>query len=269
MADFFIYPFLQRALVSGLVIGITCSLIGVFVVLQKMSFFANAIAHSSLAGIALGFLIGINPMISAVIFGIIIALLISYLKNKSTLSVDTIIGIFLPTSMAIGVLIIGLLKSYKPDLLSYLFGNILAIDRFYMYLSLGLGLAVILIMAVFFKPYMFMAFDRELAALQGVKVVVYDYLFVIMVAATVIISTKVLGIILVSALIVIPAASSKNISTNFTQMVVFSIIFGFLSSLLGLFLSYILNLASGATIIMVSAAIFFITLACRKARLSP
>ncbi|MDZ7838956.1 MAG: metal ABC transporter permease [Actinomycetota bacterium] len=265
MADFLTYPFLQRALVSGLIIGIACSLIGVFVVLQKMSFFANAIAHSSLAGIALGFLLGINPIVSAVIFGIIIAVLVAYLKNRSTLSVDTIIGIFLPTSMAIGVLIIGLIKGYKPDLLSYLFGNILAVDTFYLYLSLGLGLAVIIILAIFFKPYMFITFDRELAALQGVRVAVYDYLFIIMVAATVIISTKVLGIILVSALIVIPAASSKNISSNFTQMVIFSVLFGFVSSLSGLVLSYVFNLASGATIIMVSAAIFFITLPIKRA----
>ncbi|MGM0365223.1 MAG: metal ABC transporter permease [Actinomycetota bacterium] len=263
MVEFLSYPFMQRALISGIVIGLVCSLIGVFVILQKMSFFANAIAHSSLAGIALGFFMGLNPMVTAVIFGIVIAVLISYLKNRSALSVDTIIGIFLPSSMALGILIIGLLEGYKPDLLSYLFGNILAVDRFYMYLSVGLGLVVIILLSVFFKKYLFITFDRELAAIQGLNVVAYDYLFIILLATTVIIGTRVVGIILVSALIVIPAASSKNISSNFTQMVLYSVVFGFASSLLGLISSYYLNLASGASIIMVSVAIFLITLLLR------
>jgi len=227
MAEFFLYPFMQRALVSGIVIGVACSFIGVFVILQKMSFFANAIAHSSLAGIALGFFMGLNPMVTAVIFGVIIAVLISCLKNRSVLSVDTIIGIFLPASMALGILIIGLIESYKPDLLSYLFGNILAVDRFFMYLSVSLGLVVIIILGIFFKKYMFITFDRELAAIQGLNVVAYDYLFIILLATAVIISTRVVGIILVSALIVIPAASSKNISSNFTQMVAYSVLSGF------------------------------------------
>ncbi len=263
MAEFLSYPFMQRALIAGITIGIVCSFIGVFVILQKMSFFANAIAHSSLAGIALGFLMGLNPMVTAVIFGIIVALLVSYLKSRSILSVDTIIGIFLPASMALGILIIGLMEGYRPDLLSYLFGNILAVDRFYLYLSVGLGLAIIMLLSIFFKKYMFITFDRELAAIQGLNVVAYDYLFIILLATTVIIGTRVVGIILISALIVIPAASSKNISSNFTQMVAYSVIFGFASSLLGLVASYFLNIASGASIIMVSAAIFLVTLFLR------
>ncbi len=263
MVELLSYPFMQRALLAGVVIGVVCSFIGVFVILQKMSFFANAIAHSSLAGIALGFVLGLNPMVTAVIFGIIIALLIAYLKNKKILAVDTIIGIFLPASMALGVLVIGLLDTYRPDLLTYLFGNILAVDRFYLYLSVSLGLVVIILLSVFFKNYMCITFDRELAGIQGLHVAAYDYLFIILLATTVIIGTRVVGIILVSALIVIPAASSKNISANFKQMVAYSVVFGFASSLLGLVASYYLNLASGATIIMVSAAIFLITLMLR------
>ncbi|MFO7928543.1 MAG: metal ABC transporter permease [Candidatus Humimicrobiaceae bacterium] len=260
MLDLLQYPFMQRALISGIIIGVTCSFIGVFVILNKMSFFANAVAHSSLAGIAIGFFMGLNPIVTAVIFGIIIGILVSFLKNKSVLSVDTIIGIFLPSSMAIGVLVISLIEGYKPDLLSYLFGNILAVDRFYLYLSLGLGILVLVLLSLFFKQYIFITFDRELARIQGIKVVLYDYIFVILLATTVIISTKIVGIILVSALVVIPPASSKNISSNFIQMVFFSILFGFVSSISGLVLSYYLNLASGATIIMVSAFIFLISL---------
>ncbi len=263
MFEFLAYPFMQRALIAGTVIGITCALIGVFVILQKMAFFANAIAHSALAGIAIGFFMGLNPMVTAVMFGIIIAVLISYLKSRSILSVDTIIGIFLPSSMALGVLIIGLLEGFRPDLISYLFGNILAVDRFYLYLSVSLGIIVMILLAVFFKKYMFITFDRELASIHGINVAAYDYLFIILLATTVIIGTRVVGIILISALIVIPAASSKNISSNFTQMVVYSVIFGFASSVLGLMSSYFLNLASGATIIMVSGAIFLITLILR------
>ncbi len=259
MLEFMQYPFMQRALISGTVIGVICSFIGVFVILNKMSFFANAVAHSSLAGIAIGFFMGLNPMVTAVIFGVIVGILVAFLKNRSVLSVDTIIGIFLPSSMAIGILVISLIEGYKPDLLSYLFGNILAVDRLYLYLSLGLGVLVLILLGILFRRYISITFDRELAKIQGINVELYDYLFIILLSITVIISTKIVGIILVSALVVIPPASSKNISSNFFQMVVFSIVFGFISSTVGLFLSYYLNLASGATIIMVSVLIFLIT----------
>lgn len=259
MFEFLQFSFMQRALVVGVFVGIICSFIGVFIILQKMSFFADAIAHSSLAGIAIGFLSGINPIISAVLFGIFIAICISYLKNKTSLSIDTIIGIFLPTSMAIGILMIGFIDSYKPDLFSYLFGNILTVDRFYLYLTLGLGVGVLIVLSFLFKRFIFITFDRELANLQGIKVVLLDYVFIILLAIVVIISTKIVGIILVSALVIIPPAAAKNISSSFKQMVFFSILFGFLSSVVGLISSYYLNLASGATIVIVSMLLFGLT----------
>jgi len=262
--DILAYPFVQRALVSGVIVGIVCALLGVFVVIRKMSFFGDAISHSAFTGVALGFLLGINPSLSALGFAILVAAGMVYLQNKGNLSADTTIGIFFSGSAALGLLIIALLRGYRTDLFQYLLGDILSISDRDLMISVVMGIVVVGVMSRIMRPLLQITFNRDMAKVAGVPVERYEYLLMFLLAATVAVSLKIVGIILVTALLIVPAAAAKNISANFRQMVAWSVIFGVSSSILGLAASYWLDTSSGPTIVLTSILIFCITLAARK-----
>ena len=258
MFDFLQYPFIQRALLAGLLVGLTLALLGVFVVLRKMSFFGDAIAHFSFTGIALGFLFNINPIVSAVIFSILLALGIGLVQNRTAISADTTIGVFFSGAAAFGIFNIGLLHGYRSDLFQYLFGDILAITTLDIWLAAALLILTLFIFLLCWKDLFKITFNKELARTNGVRVVFLEYLFLALLAAATAISIKIIGIILVTALLIIPAATAKNIAKNFKEMVGFTAIFGLLSVSIGLLASYFLNTASGPSIVLVGL-LFFIT----------
>jgi len=252
--------FLVRALIAGIIASVLCAFVGVFVTLRKMAFFANAVAHSSLAGVAIGFFTGTNPLLTATGFSVVIGVSIGYLYRKSLLFIDTIIGIFLPSAMAVGIILLSLVKGYKPDLLSYLFGNILAVSQKDLYLIGILSVITFIFLLVFFYEITLISFDEDWARVKGIPVVAIDYIFFIILALIVVISTKVVGIILVSALVVIPPASALNISKSFHGTVIYSVLFGILSAVGGIFASYVLDLPTGPIIVLTAGVIFLITL---------
>lgn len=262
--EIFNYPFLIRALIAGSITGLVLSLLGIFVVLRRMAFFGDAVGHFAFTGIALGFLLAIDPILSAVIFSVLLALGIGSIEGQKKLASDTVIGVFFSGSAALGILIIGLLKGYRVDLFQYLFGDILSISSLDIAISSALGIIVVLLTVIYWKKLMQITFNRDLAKINAVPVKFFDYLLFILLAAATALSIKIIGIILVTALLVIPAASAQNLSYSFREMVLFSLLFGVLSVVVGIILSYYLNAAAGSTIVLTSIAIFILSLIFKR-----
>jgi ABC-type Mn2+/Zn2+ transport system permease subunit len=253
------YAFMQRALVAGAVIGALCAIVGVYVVLKSLSFIGAGIAHASFGGVALGFLVGVNPVLSAIAFCLATAWGIGLVARKGVVKEDTAIGIFFASTMALGILFIGLMHGYNVDLFGYLFGSILAVTREDLWIMLGVGAGIVLVVAVFFKELLFVSFDPEMAEVTGVPAGKIYFLLISLVALTVVISIKVVGIVLVSALIVTPAAAAYQLSEDFRRMMALAVLIGVTSAIGGLLLSYALDTASGATIVLLATLFFFLS----------
>jgi ABC-type Mn2+/Zn2+ transport system permease subunit len=251
------YAFMQRALLAGAVIGAVCAIIGVYVVLKGLSFIGAGIAHASFGGVALGFLLGLNPVLTAVVFCLATAWGIGLVARKSQVKEDTAVGIFFASTMALGILFIGLMRGYNVDLFGYLFGSILAVGEQDVWVTLGLGAGVLVVVGVFFKELLFVTFDPEMAEVTGVPAGRVYFLLISLVALTIVLSIKVVGIVLVSALIVTPAAAAYQLTEDFRRMMALAVVIGVSSTVGGLLLSYPLNTASGATIVLLATLVFF------------
>jgi ABC-type Mn2+/Zn2+ transport system permease subunit len=256
--DILYFTFMQRALLSATIIGTLCAVIGVYVVLRSMAFIGAGIAHASFGGVALGLITGVNPFFTTILFCLGTAWGIAFLSAERKIREDSAVGIFFASSMAFGVLLIGLMKSYQADLFGYLFGNILAVSSFDLVSSVLIGVLVLGLIWFFFKEFLLLTFDPEMAKVTGLPVKALNLLMMSLIAITIVLSIKSVGIILVSALIVTPAASAYLLSDDFKRMMLLSVVIGVGSTWTGLFLSVWLNLASGATIVMVSTLVFFI-----------
>jgi len=256
MFDILGYTFMQRALLASTLIGAICAIIGVYVVLKSLAFIGSGIAHASFGGVALGYLLGWNLIFSAAVFSLLTALGIGTVSRRSQVREDTAIGIFFAASMALGIVLIGLLQGYNVDLFGFLFGSVLAVSQEDLWLSAVLGLLVLATVALFYKEFLFISFDAEMAEVVGVPAVALYYLLLALIALTVVISIKVVGIILVEALIVTPAAAAYQLTDDLGRMMGVSVAIGILSAVAGLFLSYWLNIASGATIVLTATLLF-------------
>jgi ABC-type Mn2+/Zn2+ transport system permease subunit len=253
------YAFMQRALVAGALIGVICAVIGVYVVLRGLSFIGAGIAHASFGGVAIGFLTGINPVWTAVAFCLGIGWAIGLVSRKGKVKEDTAVGIFFASTMALGILLIGLMRGYNQDLFAYLFGSILAVTSTDLWIIVIVGFGILGVIALLFKELMFITFDPEMAEVSGVPAEKLYFLLLSLIAVTVVISIKVVGIVLVSALLITPAAAAYQLSEDFRKMMVLAVVFSLISTVGGLFLSYWLDTASGATIVLLSTLIFFVS----------
>ncbi len=267
--DILQYAFMQRAFVAALLIGVVCSVVGVYVVLKGLSFIGAGLAHASFGGVALGFLFGINPILSAVLFALLTAWGIGWTSQRGEVKEDTAVGIFFAATMAFGILIIGLLHGYNIDLFGYLFGSLLAVSKSDLWISGSLSLFVLTTVVIFYKELLFITFDPEMAAATGLPATALYYLLLSLMAITIVLSLKVVGIILVSALVIIPAATAYQLSDTFRKMMLYSIFFGILSAIGGLFISYYLDIASGATIVLTATCFFFLAAALSPKRRRP
>ncbi len=261
MSDILAYAFMQRALVAAILVGLVCSVIGTYVVLKRLAFAGAGIAHSAFGGVALGYLLGLSPIGIAIPFSLGTAMGIGWVSRKGRIPEDTAIGIFFASAMALGVLFIGLKEGYNVDLFGYLFGSILAVSVSDIWLILGLGIGVITVVLLLFKEFFFMSFDEEMAAVSGLPVQALYFILLGLVALTVIISVKLVGIILVEALLVIPAAAAFQLTRSFVRMMLIAVLVGVLSGVLGLLLSYWWDIASGATIVLTATVIFLLCFA--------
>lgn len=266
MTDLFSHGFMQRALLEALLVGSVCAFLGVYVVLNGLSFIGAGISHSTFAGVGLGLLLGINPMWTALIFSTGVALSIGAVSEHSALSHDTAVGIFFAATMALGVLLLSLMDDYYVDIFSYLFGNILALTTTDLWMSAVMVTCIVAIVFLFFKEFLALSFDEELSGIMGLPVRSLRYLLLVLMTLTIVLSVKSVGIVLVSALIVTPAAAAQQLTRSFTTMMLLSVIFGTGSSIAGLLLSYFINVPSGAGIVLIATLIFFIAWAWSPVR---
>ncbi len=264
MIEFMTYDFIQYSLIVGAIIGLVSGFFGVFVVQRQMSFLGTGLAHSAFGGVALGLLLGIEPLWIALPFTIIVAILIPAIRDRTKLASDTSIGIMFALSMALGILFLSFKEDYSTDAFNYLFGSILAINITDIFLGIFLMIITILSMFSFWSKWAYATFDIELAESDKLNVKRDNYILSILIALTVVISIKLIGIVLISAFLVIPAAASRLVSDTFYKMTVFSIIYGVFSALIGLILSYYWDIPSGAAIIIVQTIIFVINFAINK-----
>jgi zinc transport system permease protein len=259
MLELLQHGFMQNALIAAVLVNVACGIVGSYVVVKKIVSISGAISHAAFGGIGLGFFIGINPIVAAIPFTVLSAMGIGLINEKVKISEDTAIGILWSVGMAIGVIFIKLTPGYAPDLLSYLFGNILLVPSSDLVLMLILNVIIILTVLLFYREFLAVSFDQEFARVVGVPVKFVYILLLCIVALSVVVMIKVVGTILLIALLTVPAAISKQITSKMKNIMILSVILGIVFTISGLWLSYIFNLASGATIVLVLGSALFIS----------
>jgi zinc transport system permease protein len=264
MIDLLSYGFLQRALLAGIFTGLLCGVLGFFVILKRLSFIGVGISHSALGGIATGVLLGLPPLPAAAVFAIAVAWAIGWLSRAGRMHEDTAIGILFSSAMALGVVLMSLSSSYQADLFGYLFGNILAVSPADLWLLGGITVLVLGTVALLFKELLFLAFDEDVARASGLPVNVLYYVLLTCLALAVVAAIRVVGLILVEALLVIPAAIGYQLTRRYRVMLAVSVGSAVSGAIVGLGLSYRFDIAAGATIVLVLAAGFFAALTCRR-----
>ncbi|MDD2706478.1 MAG: metal ABC transporter permease [Verrucomicrobiae bacterium] len=259
MIEILAHSFMQRALAAGLLVGIVASYYGVFVVQRGMGFLGHGLAHAAFGGVALGILLNAEPLWVAIPFTLAVAIGITWARERSRLGVDSVIGIFLAISMALGVVFLSLKRSYAADAFGYLFGSILSVtttDLLIALLLFGLALATL----PMWGRWAYATLDREAAMVDRLPVARDDYVLSCLIAVTVVAAVKIVGVLLIAAFLVIPAAASRLLARSFLAMTVLSVLGGGASVVFGLAGSYWLDIPSGAAIILVQGAVFLLLL---------
>ncbi len=258
--EFMQYDFIKNAFLAIIVIAPIFGILGTMIVNNKMSFFSDALGHSALTGVAIGALIGItNYSISMIAFAVVFALLLNYVKQKGTTSADTIISVFSSTAIAIGLVIlskIGGINKYS----SYLVGDILSISAGEIVTLIITLIVTFFVWLLVFNKLLTISISAPLAKTKGINVVLFENIFVVLIAVIVMVTIKWIGILLINSLIILPAASSRNISSNVRQYTRYSVIISLISGILGIVISFWAGYATGPTIVVVSAVIYFLTL---------
>ncbi|MFC2133554.1 metal ABC transporter permease [Bacteroidota bacterium] len=264
MFEIFQYNFMVNAVMASVLASIAFGIVGTYVVVKRIVFISGGIAHTAYGGIGLAFFVGINPFWGAIAFAVGAAFFISIVRRWEHQHEDTLIGIMWALGMAVGVILIGLTPGYVPNLMSYLFGNILTIPTIDIWGMLLLDVIIISFVVIFFKEFQAITFDEEYSRAIGLPVDNLYLLLLVLIAITTVILIKLVGIILVVALLAIPASISIHFVKSIKSMMVLSSILGIIFTISGLLLSYYLNLAAGATIIIVSVICYFASSLLRK-----
>ncbi|MGV8980161.1 metal ABC transporter permease [Clostridium sp.] len=253
------YTFMKNALLGVLLVTPMFGLLGTMVVNNKMAFFADALGHSALTGIAIGVILGIkNPIWSMLAFSLLLAVVITKVKNENTSSTDTIIGVFSSTAVALGVVMLSFGGGFTKYSV-YLIGDLLSISQIDLIILPIIFVIVVIIWVISFNKLLLVSVNPLLARSRGININFYENLFTITVAVIVTISIQWVGVLIISSMLVLPAAAARNISSNMRQYHVYSIAIALISGVLGLILSYFLGSASGATMVLISSAFFAIT----------
>jgi zinc transport system permease protein len=256
MIDILQFEFIRNALYAAILVSIACGIVGTFVVIKRIVFISGGVTHAAFGGIGLGYLIGVNPVLTAIPFSILAACSIGVLSKKTKISEDSAIGILWAVGMALGVLFIGLTPGYVPDLLSYLFGSILTVPLSDIIIMIVLDAVIAVTVFVFYKEFQALAFDEEFSLVAGVPAQTLYVLLLCLIALSVIILIRVVGIVLVLALLTIPAVTARQFTMRLNRLMLYSTVFAVVSAVIGLWLSYVINLPSGATIVLVLSVAF-------------
>lgn len=264
MIEMFDYPFMQRAFIAGLMIAILASISGSFIVLRRYSLLSETLAHVSLVGVSVGLLFGLSPLWMAVAASLIASWLIEYLRSVHGMYSDSILAIFLSGSLAMAIVIVSLAGSFNASLFSYLFGSILSVgneDLWVMGIFGSLSMALLLI---FFKELYFIAFDEEVARAGGIRVTMLNFMLVSIIAVIIALSIRVVGTLLIGALMVIPPVAAIRFGMGFFKTTLLSVLIALFSVIIGLSGSYLFSLPSGAAIVLCLLAIFVISLVLNR-----
>ncbi len=254
------YPFMVRGLAAAVMVGLVCAVLGCYVVLRGMAFLGDALAHSILPGIAIAYLRRGSLFVGALVAGVLIALGIGYLSRQKQLKEDTAIGIIFAGAFALGIAILSSIRSYTVDLTHILFGNILGVSTSDLYLTAGLGLLVLLVLLALYKELLVLTFDPVLAAALRLPTGFLHYLLLVLIAVTIVVSIQTVGVALVMAMLVTPAATAYLLTPRLPVMMALAALCGAFSALAGLYLSFHTNIASGAAVVLTCTALFVLVL---------
>jgi len=261
MWDALQFEFMRNAVFAGLLVSVVCGVLGTLVVVNRIVFISGGIAHAAYGGIGLAFYLGLPPALGAALFSVVISMIMGVASLKGKQRADTIIGVMWALGMALGIILIDLTPGYGVDLMSYLFGSILSVPRSDIWYMLILDVAVLVMVAVFYKEFVAMSYDEEFSFVVGIPVRILYFFLLLMISLAVVMIIRVVGLILVIALLTIPPYIAEKYTTSLGSMMVFSSFLGIFFTIVGLWLSYRYNLTSGATIILVAGLAFFVSLA--------
>lgn len=257
MIEILQYEFMQRALISGIAISISCSLIGLFLILKRFSLFGDAMSHVAFGGIALGLFLKSNPIWVSLIVSIIGALAIIKLNSSKRIYSDSSIAVLLSLGLAIGLVLISLSGGFSIDITSYLFGSILLVNIEETWSTVVLSVIVIAFVILYYKKLIYLVFNEEQALVNGINTVVLNILFITLATIAIVMSIRLIGVLMVSSLLIIPNVSSLLLGYGFKKTILFSICFSLISVILGIILAYEWNITPSGMIVITSAGIFF------------
>lgn len=254
----FNYEFFQHAVLAALLMSVSCGIIGTYIVSRRMVFISGGITHASFGGVGIGYYLGFPPLAGAAIVAVLAALTTENLTRRKVLRNDSIIAILWSLGMAIGIIFVYLTPGYAPNLMSYLFGSIITVTSTDLWFMLALALIVSAVFVLFYRPILYVAFDEQFARIRGIPVMFINYMLIILVALTIVLSIRTAGIILVLSVLTIPQNILNLFTNRFSKIMAGSVIIGFLASILGLILSYALDIPSGATIIFTLVVLYLV-----------
>lgn len=257
--ELFQYEFMVRAFLAGVIVAVIAPLIGSFLVVRRLSLIADALSHVALTGVALGLLIGINPLITTIFCTVITAYIIEEIRSNERISGESILAMILPGGLALALLLISIANGFNTNLFAYLFGSIATVTQQDIWIIFGLGICIITIISLFYRQFVYTSFDEESARTSGIPVRVINHIFMILIALTVSVVMKVVGALLIGALMIIPVISAMQIVKGFKASILVAIGVALISVVIGLTSSYYANLPAGATIVIVSILLFIVT----------
>jgi manganese/iron transport system permease protein len=260
------YPFMIRGLLASTMVGTLCAVVGTYVVLRGMAFFGDALAHAILPGVAIAYLLGANLFWGALVMGLVTAVGIGYVSRRGQVKEDTAIGVIFAASFALGVALLSTVQSYSVDLTHILFGNVLGVSGTDLWLTAGLGVVVLLAVVLLYKELLVISFDPILAATLRLPLNLLHYLLLVLIALTIVVSLQTVGVALMVAMLVTPAATAYLLTRRLWHMMVSGAAIGAASSVAGLYLSFYVNIASGAAVVLVCTAFFVLAFLFAPAR---
>jgi len=263
------YSFMLRGLLAALIVGVLCAVMGTYVVLRGMAFLGDALAHAILPGVAVAYLLHANLLLGALLAAIVIALSIGYLSKQGAIQEDTAIGILFAAALSLGIALISSMPTYAVDLTHILFGNVLGVSASDLGLTAGLGSLILGAVILLYRPFMVISFDPVLAATLRLPVELLRNTLLLLLALTVVISLQTVGVGLVAAMLVTPAATAYLLTRRLISMMLVSAGIGALSSVVGLYLSFYLNIVSGSAIVLTATACFLLAFLWRRGRRRP
>jgi zinc transport system permease protein len=252
------YLFLLKPLILLIFLGVTYSLLGIFVLLKRLSFFSDGIAHASVFSLAIAYILGLELIPLGILGGIIFSSLIYFLERKTRIYSDALIGLIFVTFLSLGIIIVSFKKGYQPELLNFFIGNILTLSQFDFYLVISLSSLILFLIILFFKKFVLIFLDRNEAILRGFNVNLFEYLFYLILGIATILGIKIVGIVLITALLILPPMSSSLLSRSFKQIVIFSPLISIFNIFNGFLISFLFNFPLSSSLVVSNSFFFFL-----------